>query len=76
MGTPIDVVDLLRRVEALEKALGIQPQPARAWPAMPGMPNLAPKADNRCAKCGIDWSGAMGYACGMTDCPVQPRVTC
>ncbi len=76
METPIDVVDLLKRAEVLEKALGIQPQPMRAWPAIPGIPNLAPKADNRCAKCGIDWSGTMGYVCGMTDYPVQLRVTC
>ncbi len=61
MGTSIDVVDLLRRVEALENAIGIQPQP---------------KADNRCAKCGIDWYGATGYVCGMTECPMQHLVTC
>jgi len=28
-----------------------------------------------CAKCGIDWKGAMGYVCHYSDCPVQFKVT-
>jgi hypothetical protein len=26
---------------------------------------------NRCTKCGIDWSGSMGYVCTNTQCPMQ-----
>ena len=32
--------------------------------------------DNRCSKCGIDWSGAIGYVCSDSNCPMQFKVTC
>ena len=79
MGTPVDIAGLLKRVEALEAALGIHPPPMRVGFSLPGLPNLsAPNkfGGSRCSKCGIDWSGAMGYVCGMQDCPTQSKVSC
>ena len=28
-----------------------------------------------CSKCGMDFSGVMGYVCSNVDCPVQLKVT-
>ena len=78
MGTPVDIAGLLKRVAALEAALGINPPPTRGRPGMAGLPILFPPnkaGGSRCSKCGLDWSGTMGYVCGVQDCPTQPRAT-
>lgn len=28
-----------------------------------------------CSKCGMVWSGVMGYYCPQTNCPIQPKAT-
>lgn len=38
----------------------------------PGDPKLGPK----CPQCGLKWEGAMGYVCGSSNCPMQPKITC
>lgn len=76
--TLIDVAYLLRRVEAIERALGMPRPPAPAHvPIFDAAKILKPLyAYNKCSRCGIDWLGVMGYVCQVDDCPIQPRVTC
>lgn len=38
---------------------------------------VAPKqwpSPNICHKCGMRWSGAMGYVCPHQDCLIQPKI--
>ena len=30
----------------------------------------------QCPKCGLVWSGVMGYVCPDSQCPIQLKVTC
>lgn len=50
------------------------------WPSMPAQSITLPDMPSRsggttCSKCGMDWSGAMGYCCPSFDCPMQPKAT-
>lgn len=40
----------------------------------PHIPSYDPM-NNICPKCGVDWSGVMGYYCSNTNCPKQLKVT-
>ena len=42
-----------------------QPAPPGQWPGT---------APNICHKCGMNWSGAMGYVCPRQDCQIQPKI--
>lgn len=44
---------------------------------MPVYPAQAPigQALTRCHKCGVVFTGAMGYYCPQTGCPIQPKAT-
>jgi hypothetical protein len=44
-----------------------------AYPLKPIKENCL---SNKCQKCGLDLSNAMGYCCNKSDCPVYPQVTC
>lgn len=68
MTTPVDVGDLLRRVQIIERHLGIQPAtvPTQPIPPVPIVPDF-----RRCSKCRIDSSGFMGYVCPRGDCPYR-----
>lgn len=48
-------------------------------PRMP-IPSLPPGSVKeykpRCAKCGLDLSGPVGYVCPVANCPTFPQVTC
>lgn len=33
------------------------------------------RASTRCPRCGMEWSGIMGYVCGSTSCPMQATIT-
>lgn len=55
--------------------------PSIAWPTWPNTNppgNLPPMWNNwnRCSKCGMDLTGAMGFVCGDMQCPTFMRVTC
>jgi len=83
MGTPIDTNDLLRRIEFIERHLGIKQGVGESmrpvgvpfnWPPGPTLwPNSPPppvhQGDTRCTKCGISFSDTMGYVCPRADCP-------
>jgi hypothetical protein len=81
MGTPIDVVDLARRVKELERLLGVTPKPVEHFPA-PNLTDMWPptpspnktffpqvKPQPACGKCGMLLTDVMGYVCGAPDCP-------
>lgn len=82
MGNPIDITDLLKRIEALERALGVAGTESKQRPFV--APFVAPfpaqfppkQSTTKCPKCGVDWSDMMGYSCPDIECPVQPKVTC
>lgn len=39
-------------------------------------PYVPPSAKlTTCSKCGVDWDGAMGYACTRSDCVMQFKAT-
>lgn len=38
-------------------------------PGFPGPPQVT------CSKCGMVWSGVMGYYCPQANCPIQPKAT-
>jgi hypothetical protein len=44
---------------------------------VPVYPAQAPigQASVKCFKCGIVFTGAMGYSCPQTNCPIQPKAT-
>ena len=44
----------------------------QSQPFMP-MPIGTPKI--ACTKCGIDFTGSMGYVCPRQDCVIQPKIT-
>lgn len=83
MGTPIDTNDLLRRIEFIERHLGIKqgvgepfrPLGPAVWPLgpIPGapsfVPNVVPAQPPSCTKCGLVLSGAMSYSCPQPGCP-------
>ena len=54
---------------AAKKSMYVQPMPVYPVSAPVG------QALNTCFKCGMAWSGAMGYYCPKTDCPIQPKAT-
>lgn len=41
----------------------------RPWEIPMGPPQVT------CSKCGMSWSGVMGYYCPKIDCPIQPKAT-
>ncbi len=63
--------DLEERIARLERTLFPldHPAPYPAWPSI-GI------GKTKCAVCGLDWSGPMGYVCPNSACPIQPRSTC
>jgi hypothetical protein len=58
------LVDMLeRRIFTLENPDSeIPPE----WPGLVDPPEVP---SNKCPKCAIEFSGAMGYVCSRTDCP-------
>lgn len=36
-------------------------------------PLTNPRLSNKCSLCGLDFSGAMGYVCPNSGCPVQSK---
>jgi rubrerythrin len=66
----IDVDDLLRRVEELERALGAKNERPEVLPVYPVTTEF------RCHKCGFSMSESMHYVCPVFDCPGRARVTC
>lgn len=47
------------------------PPPYIPNPTVPNWPNKV-----YCPKCGMEWSGVMGYVCMDQSCPIQMKVTC
>jgi hypothetical protein len=43
---------------------------------IPYYPPQPQRFSTRCPRCGLDWSGVMGYSCGNTACPMQAQITC
>jgi len=56
----------------LRKDVPIQPSPYKPPPA-----DHDPTywAQATCRKCGMNWSGTMGYVCPSQDCPMQFKAT-
>ena len=71
------VAERQKKVEDAERAelarlLAKYPQAEPIWPHGPGEPfPIKPWSDTagKCAKCGITFSGVMGYVCPRNDCP-------
>lgn len=73
MGTPIDTNDLLRRIEFIERHLGIKQSPGEPLQPLGPLFTLSPmpprQDEARCPKCGITFSQTLSYFCDMQDCP-------
>lgn len=54
----------------LKKDIPIQPSPY-----IPPSPDPNYWAQTICKKCGMNWSGVMGYVCASQDCPMQFKAT-
>ena len=79
MTEPVDVNDLLKRIEALEALLGYPRKTGLEEKKKPWNPpwNVLPLGRRSvCDRCGIDFSGVTGYVCPSANCPVQPPITC
>lgn len=44
--------------------------------SFPTIPTLTWPDKTYCSKCGMNWSGAMGYVCNDQKCPIQLKTTC
>jgi hypothetical protein len=64
------VWELSRQVEKLTERLEKLEQPLPVYLA----PHLLDSV--KCVKCGMTWTGVMGYVCQDNDCPIQMKVTC
>ena len=53
--------------------LTIPQPPFNPWRTVP--PGELPPVV-KCPQCGMKWEGVMGYVCGSSTCPLQPKVTC
>jgi hypothetical protein len=69
---------ILERLDQLEKVLNrlYTNTPVGTEPVPFPLPYFPPQGKVTCPKCGLDWSGAMGYVCSSSDCPMQMNVTC
>lgn len=65
---------ILDRLDQLENVLDNTPVGTEPVPFPP--PYFPPQGKVTCPKCGLDWSGIMGYVCSSSDCPMQMVVTC
>ena len=66
---------LSHQVEKLTERLEKLEQPLPVYPA-PLVPELDLYGGTQCPKCGLVWSGVMGYVCPDVKCPIQLKVTC
>jgi hypothetical protein len=53
-------------------------QPTQPSPDIPNPFPTIPTLSNKvyCPKCGMEWSGVMGYVCNDQRCPIQMKVSC
>lgn len=73
-----ELIDTIRELEArIEKLESERHPPPPPLPPMP-TPYLPPNTygSSHCPRCGIDWSGPMGYVCYDDKCPMRFNVTC
>lgn len=84
--------DINSRLERIERDLSwiiqyllkrdqpIQPPPyiPNPYPTIPTTPPTIPTWPDKvyCPKCGMEWSGVMGFVCADQKCPIQMKVTC
>ena len=68
---------LLKRDQPIQPPPYI-PNPYPTIPTIPTTPPTIPNWPNKvyCPKCGMEWSGVMGYVCMDQSCPIQMKVTC
>ena len=71
MTEPITFFDVLRRLEEIERALGIKPTPTP-----PLLPPQVPLTTATCSRCGLKLDGVMGYVCPQIDCPTFLNARC
>ena len=67
-----DKEEYIRRLDKIERDLEwiIQYLLKKDIPAEP-----SPYVPSICHKCGMNWSGVMGYVCASQDCPMQFKAT-
>ncbi len=66
-----EMLELQARVSRLEALIKpLQPNPV-VFPQTPDWlsPSIQPLPASKCSKCGLEFSGPMGYCCPRTDCP-------
>jgi hypothetical protein len=51
-------------------------QPLTPFQPLRPLQPYVPYEASLCPKCGLNFSGAMGYVCPQVTCPIQPKATC
>jgi nitrogenase molybdenum-iron protein alpha/beta subunit len=71
-----DKEEYIRRLDKIERDLEwiIQYLSKKDVPVQPS-PDPNYWAQTICKKCGMNWSGVMGYVCASQDCPMQFKAT-
>ena len=87
MSEDADINERLSRIERdiswliqylLKKDQPLQTPPHIPYPSPTTLPPTVPTWSDKvyCPKCGMDWSGVMGYVCNDMKCPTQTKITC
>lgn len=63
--------EILKKLDVLEMKINSIPPVQPVYPTTPVSPDPNYWAQTICKKCGMNWSGAMGYVCASQDCPRQ-----